>query len=111
MAQVYRETRQALIDMETMMGLNRLNSSIQERPEAPALELRGGEVEFRNVRFGFHEGHDILKGINFTVPAGKRVAIVGASGSGWVGVPCVCVLFVDWVFSAALSGRAFHGAV
>lgn len=79
---VYRETRQALIDMETMMSLNRQQSSIQERPDAKPLQLRGGELEFRNVHFGFHEGHDVLKGASFTVPAGKRIAIVGASGSG-----------------------------
>jgi len=55
---------------------------VQERPGAPALHLRGGEIRFENVSFGYNRDRLILKNVSFTVPAGQRVAVVGASGSG-----------------------------
>ncbi|KAG0016597.1 Iron-sulfur clusters transporter atm1, mitochondrial [Entomortierella chlamydospora] len=81
---VYRELRQALIDMETMFNLQGVNVKVEEKPNAPALQLaaKGGELRFEDVVFGYHPDRPILKGINFVVPAGKKVAIVGPSGCG-----------------------------
>ncbi|KAF9116947.1 Iron-sulfur clusters transporter atm1, mitochondrial [Mortierella sp. AM989] len=81
---VYRELRQALIDMETMFNLQGVHVKVQDKPNAPALQLaaKGGELRFENVVFGYHPDRSILKGINFTVPTGKKVAIVGPSGCG-----------------------------
>jgi ABC-type transport system involved in Fe-S cluster assembly fused permease/ATPase subunit len=56
----------------------------QDRPGAQPLQLRGGEIRFENVTFGYGPDRLILRDASFTVPAGKRVAIVGASGSGCV---------------------------
>jgi len=80
---VYREIRQALIDMETMMSLQQIRASITDAPDAKPLQLKqgGGEIEFDNVKFAFQE-RQILKGASFKVPAGQTIAIVGASGSG-----------------------------
>ncbi|KAF9570604.1 Iron-sulfur clusters transporter atm1, mitochondrial [Mortierella alpina] len=81
---VYRELRQALIDMETMFNLQGVHVTIQDKPNAEALQLaaKGGELRFEDVVFGYHPERPILKGISFVVPAGKKVAIVGPSGCG-----------------------------
>ncbi|KAL1998236.1 hypothetical protein VTN02DRAFT_6566 [Thermoascus thermophilus] len=80
---VYRELRQSLLDMETLFNLQKVNVSIKERPNAKALELpRGGEIRFENVTFGYHPDRPILKNATFTIPAGKKFAIVGPSGCG-----------------------------
>ncbi|KAF9964041.1 Iron-sulfur clusters transporter atm1, mitochondrial [Mortierella alpina] len=81
---VYRELRQALIDMETMFNLQGVHVKIQDKPNAEALRLaaKGGELRFENVVFGYHPERPILKGISFVVPAGKKIAIVGPSGCG-----------------------------
>ncbi|KAG0048468.1 Iron-sulfur clusters transporter atm1, mitochondrial [Gryganskiella cystojenkinii] len=81
---VYRELRQALIDMETMFNLQGVHVKVQDKPGAPDLLLgtKGGELRFEDVVFGYHPDRPILKGISFVVPAGKKVAIVGPSGCG-----------------------------
>src|SRR5687768_16214255 len=80
---VYRELRQSLLDMETLFNLQKVNVSIQEKPDAKALALtRGGEIKFENVTFGYHPDRPILNNLSVTIPAGKKVAIVGPSGCG-----------------------------
>uniref|UniRef100_A0A8C4R2S9 Iron-sulfur clusters transporter ABCB7, mitochondrial n=1 Tax=Eptatretus burgeri TaxID=7764 RepID=A0A8C4R2S9_EPTBU len=81
---VYRETRQALIDMDSMFSLLALQPSIKTRPAAPRLVIPpgGAHVEFNDVHFGYVEGQKVLQGLSFHVPAGKSLAIVGSSGSG-----------------------------
>ena len=78
---VYREVRQSLIDMETMMSLQGVQSAVVDAPDARPLQLRGGEIRFEGVDFSFKD-RKILSDATFTIPAGKTVAIVGASGSG-----------------------------
>ena len=78
---VYREVRQSLIDMETMMSLQAVRPSVQDKEGAQPLQLRGGEIVFDRVSFAFKD-RQILQEASFTIPAGKTVAIVGASGSG-----------------------------
>ncbi|KAJ5454684.1 Iron-sulfur clusters transporter atm1 [Penicillium daleae] len=80
---VYRELRQSLLDMETLFNLQKVNVTIQEKPNAKPLELkRGGEIRFENVTFGYHPDRPILKNVTFTIPAGSKFAIVGPSGCG-----------------------------
>ena len=78
---VYREVRQSLIDLERMLGLIEEEPDIKDIDNAPALRLSKGEVTFEDVHFAYRD-RPILKGVSFTVPAGKRVAIVGPSGAG-----------------------------
>lgn len=79
---IYREIKQALIDMERMFELLNQERDITDRPAASELQWHGGHIEFRNVHFSYDPRRPILKGVDFIVPAGKTVAIVGASGAG-----------------------------
>ncbi|KAF3490564.1 iron-sulfur clusters transporter atm1 [Arthroderma uncinatum] len=80
---VYRELRQSLMDMETLFNLQKVNINVKEAPDAKPLQLRqGGEIRFENVTFGYLPDRPILKNVSFTIPAGKKIAIVGPSGCG-----------------------------
>ena len=78
----YREIKQSLTDLEVLAGLKSLRATVADAPGAPALEVAGGEIVFDRVTFGYDERRPILDGVNFTVPAGRKLAIVGASGAG-----------------------------
>ena len=79
---VYREMKQALADMEQMFKLLSVEREIADSPDAKPLVVTGGEIVFEDVSFGYDPRRPILKGVSFTVPAGKTVAIVGPSGAG-----------------------------
>ncbi|MFD2206932.1 ABCB family ABC transporter ATP-binding protein/permease [Kiloniella antarctica] len=79
---VYREIRQALIDMHTMFELLHKDLEIKDVSNASELQVNGGEIRFEDCTFGYDERRPILKGVSFTVPAGKKLAIVGSSGAG-----------------------------
>ncbi|XP_076878922.1 iron-sulfur clusters transporter ABCB7, mitochondrial [Brachyhypopomus gauderio] len=81
---VYRETRQALIDMNTLFTLLSVDTKIKEKELAPPLVVTPQEatIKFEDVYFEYLEGQKVLDGVSFEVPAGKKVAIVGGSGSG-----------------------------
>ena len=80
---VYRETRQSLMDMDTMFKLQTLESRIQDSPNAIDLDpSKGYEIKFENVSFGYNASRPILNHVSFTIPIGKSVAFVGSSGCG-----------------------------
>ena len=79
---VYRSIRQGLIDMEAMFGLLDTPAEVTDKPDAPALAVKHGEVRFDDVRFGYEPEREILKGVDLVIPAGTSLAVVGPSGAG-----------------------------
>ncbi len=82
MGMVYREIKQAIIDIEMMFGILARKPEIEDKPHAQPLRVRDGLVTFENVTFSYDPERQILKGLSFTVPAGRTVALVGPSGAG-----------------------------
>jgi ATP-binding cassette subfamily B protein len=82
MGMVYREIKQAVVDIEKMFDVLSKNPEVKDRPGAKPLVVTTGTVTFDDVRFAYDPERPILKGLSFEVPAGKTVAIVGPSGAG-----------------------------
>jgi ABC-type transport system involved in Fe-S cluster assembly fused permease/ATPase subunit len=82
MGMVYREIKQAIIDIEKMFGVLARDPEVKDAPDAKPLVVTSGRVRFDDVRFAYDPERQILKGLSFEVPAGKTVAIVGPSGAG-----------------------------
>ncbi len=82
MGMVYRQIKQALIDIDDMFEILSRDPQIQDRPDSRDLAITEATVTFEDVRFAYNADRPILKGISFTVPAGRTIAIVGPSGAG-----------------------------
>ena len=82
MGMLYREIKQAVIDIETMFSILEREPEIKDVPGAQPLQVSAGNIRFEDVRFAYDPDRLILKGISFEVPAGKTIAIVGPSGAG-----------------------------
>ncbi|MGG5887884.1 ABCB family ABC transporter ATP-binding protein/permease [Falsiroseomonas sp. HC035] len=78
----YREIKQGLVDMEAMFTLMREDREVADQPGAQPLSATQGEIRFEDVRFGYRQDREILKGVSFTVPPGRTLAIVGPTGAG-----------------------------
>src|SRR6204780_3952811 len=82
MGLVYREIKQAVIDIETMFFILSRRPEIEDRSGAPPLKVPAGSIRFENVSFAYEPARQILSNVSFEVPAGRTVAIVGPSGAG-----------------------------
>jgi ATP-binding cassette subfamily B protein len=82
MGMVYREIKQAIIDIEIMFSLLARKPEITDKSGAPPLQVRAGTIRFENVSFAYEPAQPILANLNFDVAAGHTVAIVGPSGAG-----------------------------
>ena len=78
----YREIKRALIEMRTMFALFHEVPDVVNEEEARTLTFQGGEIRFEHISFSYGNKREVLKDVSFTVPAGKKVALVGGSGSG-----------------------------
>ena len=79
---VYREIKQARIDMDRMFRLLDENREIEDRPGAVPLPAGRATIHFDRVGFSYESRRTILEDVSFEVPAGGKVAVVGASGAG-----------------------------
>ena len=79
---VYREIRQALVDMGEMFDLLGQPQEVTDVANAEDLNIKGGQIEFDNVTFGYDSERIILSKLSLKIKKGETVAIVGPSGSG-----------------------------
>ncbi len=82
MGMVYREIKQAIVDIEAMFAILDQNPEVEDAPGAKPLTVTAGAVRFDNVEFAYDPARPILRGVSFEVPAGHTIAIVGPSGAG-----------------------------
>jgi ATP-binding cassette subfamily B protein len=81
--------------MDAMFRLLHMQQEIKDKPGAKPLSVSGGEIKFDNVIFCYEPERVILKGVSFTVPAGKTVAVVGPSGAGKSTISRILYRFYD----------------
>ncbi len=79
---VYREIRHSLADMERMFGLLGRHTEVQDKSDASDLVARTGQIRFEHVSFAYDPNRQILRDVDFEIPAGHKVAVVGGSGAG-----------------------------
>ena len=94
---VYREVRQSIIDMQNMFDLTSINSLVKELPNAPNLILdpTNASIVFDRVKFSYVQNQNLFQDLSFEVPAGKKIAIVGGSGSGKSSIVRLMYRFYD----------------
>jgi ATP-binding cassette subfamily B protein len=102
---MYREVKQAFTNLERLFGLLEEPQDVRDREGAIEVRAEPPEVRFERVRFGYDPRREILKGVEFVVPAGRTVAVVGHSGSGKSTLSRLLYRFYD-IDAGAITIRA-----
>ena len=92
---VYRNIKQSLTDLESMIRLLGVKPEVVDKPNAPALAVTRGEIVFDHVSFAYDPRRPILEDVSFRVPPGHTLAIVGSSGAGKSTVARLLFRFYD----------------
>lgn len=82
---VYREIKASLVNIEKMMSLLDERSSIQDPAEPATLKqknLNSVSLAFHKLSFAYKPPRNVLNNIDFSIPVGKKFALIGESGSG-----------------------------
>jgi len=117
---VYREIRQALVDMSEMFDLLEQPPEVTDDENAYDLVVREGLIDFKDITFGYEKNRVILKNFNLSVGAGQNIAIVGTTGSGKSTIGRLLfrfydtdkgALFIDGVDIKEVTQSSLHSAI
>ena len=92
-AQIYGQVQTAIAGAERVFAL--LDEAGEDKGGAQLAADEGAAVSFRHVTFSYRPGHPVLRDFTLTVPSGKKVALVGATGSGKTTVVNLLMRFYD----------------
>lgn len=92
---LFRSAYKAFMDVERVFDILSIVPEIKDIPNAKPLKVEKGNIEFRNVTFGYNSSNIILDNVSFSVPAGSKVAIVGTTGEGKSTIPKLLYRFYD----------------
>jgi ATP-binding cassette subfamily B protein len=107
---VYREVRRALTDMQKMFTLLRDRPKVGSAADAQAIDRGPASIGFRHVSFGYSPARRIIEDVSFEIPAGGKLAVVGASGAGKSTLARLLFRFYDPDAGAiAINGRDIRG--
>ena len=102
MTQQYTNMQRATVAAERVFEILDWPSEVADKPDASELPPTRGEVEFRDVRFGYSEDIEVLHGINLKIEPGEHVALVGATGAGKSTIISLVARFYDVTDGAVL---------
>jgi len=106
---VYREVRRSLTDIENMLALLKREAKIIDTPNAQELILTQGHIRWNQVNFAYDKERPILQRLTLDIPAGSKVAIVGASGAGKSTIARLMYRFYDINSgSIEIDGQSIH---
>jgi len=94
-SQQYSQLQRAGVAAERIFEILEMPVDIVDKPGAQELEQIRGEVEFRNVTFGYSRDLPVLHDLNLHIQAGQTVAIVGPTGAGKSTIAGLLVRFYD----------------
>ena len=92
-AQVYGQLQTAIAGAERVFAL--LDESGEDRNGQALVEDEDATVYFENVNFSYVPGHPVIRDFDLTVPSGKKVALVGSTGSGKTTVVNLLMRYYD----------------
>ncbi|WP_244486921.1 ABC transporter ATP-binding protein [Aurantimonas sp. Leaf443] len=95
LAKLQVQLERALVNAQMIYEILDLKPRQADGPNAAALAVSTGEIEFRDVRFSYYAGEPVLKGLSFVAPAGRTTALIGASGGGKSTVVALLQRFYD----------------
>ena len=99
---IFREVKHSLTDMDKMFSLLDIKAEIKDKPNAEELNTRNPEIRFDQVCFSYDKDRQILFDLDFVIPPGHKIAIVGSSGSGKSTIARLLYRFFD-VTSGTIS--------
>ena len=79
---IYREVSQGLVDLNSLISIMSINPEIKDKVNASPLKINSGQISFNNVSFYYNKKRNILRSIDFNIPQGSSLAIVGPTGAG-----------------------------
>lgn len=105
-AKVSAKISRAWVSAGRIREILEVTPEVEDRPDSISVRRLRGEIEFRNVSFGYNDGERVLRNLSFTISPGEKTALIGASGAGKSTIICLLLRFYDvWDGRILIDGR------